>query len=105
MSGNIREFVSDWYDKDADAQLQEGDKNPFSNNKTLGESSNSEWSAGPWKILKGGRWASGPGAVKVSARVYYTTNRSFRCNGTRFALDTQTMLEYLAQNKATVTRL
>lgn len=101
MAGNIREYVADWHEGESDAgrlayisQLQDEAKRD---------------GLPPVKpsvrLLKGGRWASSPLQLKISHRQgWRDEEESFRCNGTRFAIDAAVVREHLAKGTATVTR-
>lgn len=106
MAGNVREFVADWYDMNRDRMLKDGDRNLASvSNGTVREfgSDRAEPNeSGPWKILKGGRWASHAEQLRIGARIYYTPEAPFRCNGTRFAIDVAAVREHLAKGTARV---
>lgn len=105
MAGNVREFVADWYDIELDRKLKDGDRNPEPAKRgTVRELSDKSdpWYMGPWKMLKGGRWASREAQIRIGARIYYLADSSFRCNGTRFALDAATVREHLAKGTAVV---
>lgn len=104
MAGNVREFVADWYDYAADRKLRDGDRNPSSSSKGTAVSYDEypgEYQ-GPWKILKGGRWASHEHQLEIGARIYYSPDNPFRCNGTRFAIDTGAVREHLTRGSAQV---
>lgn len=104
MAGNVREFVADWYDIERDRKLKDGDRNPPQSPKgTTQEERTERWDIGPWKIIKGGRWASHEEQIRIGARIYYLPDAPFRCNGTRFAIDTSAVREHLAKNTAVVT--
>lgn len=89
MAGNVREFVADWVNRGALAELPEGTRNP------RGPASGKE------KILKGGRWGdNSPNWLEVSAQVEYGPHEAFRCNGVRYALDVTAVKELLKAGKA-----
>lgn len=101
MAGNVREFVADWFNADYDARLVDGVRNPPSARK------GTTWEGVVWhpsRILKGGRWADGAVGVRIASRVYYVPDAPFRCNGTRFAVDINTVREHLARGTAQVVR-
>jgi iron(II)-dependent oxidoreductase len=104
MAGNVREFVADWYDYDADRALRDGTRNPAPAiaGTRLPERGDPQL-VGPWKLLKGGRWASHEEQLRIGARIYYLADSPFRCNGTRFALDPATVRAHLAAGTASVT--
>lgn len=106
MAGNVREFVADWYDIERDKSLKDGDRNPAPAQRGTVrelEDKSDPWYLGPWKMLKGGRWASREAQIRIGSRIYYLVDSSFRCNGTRFALDAAAVKEHLAQGTAVVT--
>lgn len=103
MAGNVREFVADWYDIERDRQLKDGESNPAPAVAGTTQVGREGWDAGPWKLLKGGRWASHEEQIRIAARIYYLPDASFRCNGTRFALDAAAVREHLAKGTASVT--
>jgi formylglycine-generating enzyme required for sulfatase activity len=103
MAGNVREFVADWYDIARDRQLKDGDRNPAPAVRGTTQEGRNGWDAGPWKILKGGRWASHEEQIRIGARIYYRPEDAFRCNGTRFAMDVAVVREHLAKGTASVT--
>jgi formylglycine-generating enzyme required for sulfatase activity len=104
MAGNVREFVADWYSLENDRALEDGARNPAPApaGTTRPELAGLEY-PGPWKMLKGGRWASHEHQLQIDARIYYDPASPFRCNGTRFALDAAAVREHLARGTATVT--
>ena len=103
MAGNVREFVADWYDATADRALEEGARNPrnLEQGSTHGNSGDPSLD-GPWKLIKGGRWASMEFELRIGARVYYPPDKPFRCNGARFAVDAEVVREHLARGTAQV---
>lgn len=103
MAGNVREFVADWYDIERDRKLQEGERNPAPAATGITQAGREGWDAGPWKILKGGRWGSDEEQIRIGARIYYLPDSAFRCNGTRFAIDAAAVREHLAKGTAVVT--
>lgn len=100
MAGNVREFVADWYNAEYDSKLKDGVRNPPQAKEGTTRPDVRE----PSRMLKGGRWASGTNGILISSRTYYPPNEPFRCNGTRFALDVDTVRKHLAQGTATVTQ-
>lgn len=106
MAGNVREFVADWYDIEYDRTLKDGDRNPAPPKQGMVrdlEDKSDPWYLGPWKMLKGGRWASREAQIRIGARIYYLIDSSFRCNGTRFALDAAAVRAHLTKGTAVVT--
>lgn len=104
MAGNVREFVADWFNRERDKSLKDGDKNPpVAAQGTIlppMDEDSTRNDTGPWKLLKGGRWASHEHEIRIGARVFYPDDRPFRCNGTRFALDVATVKAHLAKGTA-----
>jgi formylglycine-generating enzyme required for sulfatase activity len=78
MAGNVREYVADWNNPEADASWRDGLRNPPVADKPA---------SNPKKMLKGGRWASKPQQMHIDARVLEYAEKPFQCNGTRFAID------------------
>ena len=102
MAGNVAELVADWYNADYDRGLIDGVRNP---QPALGSiDGRSDNDKGPWKLLKGGRWGSDSEELQISARMYFPLEKSFRCYGTRFALDAATVVEHLKAGTATIAR-
>lgn len=91
MAGNVREYVADRANPEFDRALKDGARNPVS-----------PATAEDRVILKGGRWASTPETIRISARVTTHANDPFQCNGTRFALDAAKLVELLRTGAATV---
>lgn len=100
MGGNVREFVSDWYNAKHDALLVDGVRNPAQ--ATEGTTRPDVPVAS--RILKGGRWASGANGMLISSRVYYAPTEPFRCNGARFAVDVDSVKAHLARGTARITQ-
>jgi formylglycine-generating enzyme required for sulfatase activity len=93
MAGNVREYIADWHNPQADAAWIDGLRNP-----PLAEKPASE----PRKMLKGGRWASKPRQMRIDARVMEMAERPFQCNGTRFAIDASAVKLHLDAGKAQI---
>jgi len=105
MSGNVREFVADWYNEEHDTGLKDGVRNPpFPAQGSKQAADVDPGNEGPWKMLKGGRWGAMEDGIRVSARVYYRPDNSFRCNGVRFGLDAASVRAHLEKGTAVVTR-
>ena len=100
MAGNVREYVADWYNLDYDRGLSDGMRNPM----PTAPGPLDPVDDGPLKMLKGGRWGSDPGQLRIGARIYFMPHIAFRCNGARFGLDVATVREHLAKGTATVTK-
>jgi iron(II)-dependent oxidoreductase len=103
MSGNIREYVADWYDADADRNLKDGVRNPQARNGSTNKPRESAHD-GPWKLLKGGRWASWPIELRIDYRSFFPPDAAFVCNGARFAVDAVVVSEHLRNGTATIMR-
>lgn len=95
MAGNVREFIADWYNEAADAALKDGVRNP----PLVAEGTFYYNYNGPVKILKGGRWADGSPEVRIQERVKKPVDEPFRCNGTRFAVDKETVRDAVAKGR------
>ncbi|WP_170942129.1 formylglycine-generating enzyme family protein [Noviherbaspirillum denitrificans] len=105
MSGNVREFVADWYNADDDRNLKDGARNPLPAKGSINAPDVVDpGNDGPWKLLKGGRWGAQDDGIRVASRVYFLPDDAFRCNGVRFGLDTATVREHLAKGTAVITR-
>lgn len=104
MAGNVREYVADWYDYANDRQLKDGDRNPAPSSKgtTVTYAEFSTEYLGPFKLLKGGRWASHEHQLKIGSRIYDRPDDAFQCNGTRFAMDVDAVREHLARGTGQV---
>lgn len=98
LAGNTFEIVADWYNEDFDAGLKDGVRNP----RPAKSGTILDDVFKPVKILKGGRWASGPGELTVQARNLDIPETSFLCYGTRFAVDVATVRAHLAKGSATI---
>lgn len=104
MSGNVREYVADWYNQAYDGGLKDGVRNPpVPSEGTIPKTDHEDPQKGPWKMLKGGRWGAVEDGIRVSSRVYEMQDVSFRCNGARFGLDAATVREHLAKSTAKIT--
>jgi iron(II)-dependent oxidoreductase len=98
MAGNVREYVADWYNPAQDALFKDGARNPA----LAAEGAPTAHSDRPLKLLKGGRWAANSREMMVFSRVTTSPERSFQCNGTRFALDATMVRDHLAKGTARV---
>lgn len=98
MAGNVFEFVADWYNQNFDALIQDGARSPRL--ATQGMRQADEPVAR--KHIKGGRWASGAGALTVYARSSDMPHVGFRCYGARFALDASTVMAHVKAGTAKV---
>ena len=99
MSGNVYEYVADWYNMEFDAALKDGMRNPPLAAKSQWTRTDLE---GPMKILKGGRWGSAPQSMTVAERRLRKPSGTFICYGTRFALDAKVLQDLLARGAARV---
>lgn len=102
MAGNVRELIGDWYDADLDRRIKDGTRNPQPAERGTVREDEDVWYRGPWKLIKGGRWASHDQELRIASRIYYLVDAPFRCNGTRFALDAKTVAEHLKKGSAKV---
>ena len=101
MSGNVFEFIDDWYNHEHDKKLKDGMRNPPS--ATSG--SMLRGFASPYKILKGGRWASEAAGISIPVREAKQADGSgFLCYGTRFALDAEKVKVAIDAGQATIVR-
>lgn len=105
MAGNVREFVADWYNMQYDAGLKNGVRNPPPPSEgTVLEPNHDHMHKGPWKMVKGGRWGAADNGIRVSSRAYQIVDDPFRCNSTRYGLDTATVREHIAKGTAKITK-
>lgn len=93
MAGNVREYVADWVNPEADAKLADGLRNPAPAPR---------YDDHPLKIMKGGRWASNPQELRIQSRNEEFVDNPFNCNGTRFAVDVSVMRRHLSDGTAKV---
>lgn len=96
MAGNVFEYVADWYNPEHYNSLRDGQyasvaSSPFDLPET-----------GPMRMLRGGRWASGPQelSLKGANRDLRRTDSPFICYGTRFAIDIDKVRKSLATGAA-----
>lgn len=96
MAGNVFEYVADWYSPThynslKDGQLASVAAAPFDLPET-----------GPMRMLRGGRWASGPQelSIKGANRDLRRTDSPFICYGARFAIDAEAVRKQLATGAA-----
>lgn len=82
MSGNVAEYVADWYNIHFDAGLKDGDRNP-----ALAMSSTPLPYEPPQKIAKGGRWSNDPKNLAIAMRQLVGVATATWREGVRFALD------------------
>lgn len=100
MAGNVYEYVADWYNISYMAQLQDGVRNPVATEPYVMPEEEK-----PSRMLRGGRWASGPGQMQIYGnRDYQTTDEGFICFGTRFALSVDAARQHIARGTATIVR-
>ncbi|NMG31974.1 formylglycine-generating enzyme family protein [Aromatoleum evansii] len=96
MAGNIYEYVADWENVEHYNSLKGGETNPVARapHEVPGD-------PGKFRVLRGGRWASGPAALSIYGnRTRRLPSSPFRCYGVRFALDTTTVERHLAAGTA-----
>jgi formylglycine-generating enzyme required for sulfatase activity len=100
MAGNTFEFVADWYNVAYMAQLRDGAHNPLATEPHMLPGQEK-----PNRMLRGGRWASGPGEMGIYGnRDRQPTDEPFLCFSTRFALDIDVARSLLADGTARVAR-
>ncbi|WP_207060662.1 formylglycine-generating enzyme family protein [Motiliproteus sp. SC1-56] len=92
MSGNVYEYVGTWLDHEFDRSLKDGMRNPTP----------ADDSASTRIILKGGRWGSKADFVKIGSRMASSPDHIWRCNGTRFAIDTEAVKRHLDNGSAEI---
>lgn len=97
MAGNVAEYVSDWYNHQADLALKTGDRNPAP--PATGTPAPYR---GPDKITKGGRWSQSPAHLSISSRRRLDPFSATPGEGVRFAIDASRVQELLAQGLAQV---
>lgn len=98
MAGNVREYVADWANAEYDAAQRDDVRNPAppaSGTASAGIEVSS-------KLMKGGRWASMPHQLQIADRVATPHDEPFQCNGTRFAIDAESVRKHLAEGTAVV---
>lgn len=99
MAGNAAEYVRDWYNRDFDANLKDGDRNP-----PLAENGTPVPYQIAQKIAKGGRWSKGPADLAIASRHLMRPAGATAGNGVRFALDTATVRGHLARGSAHIVK-
>lgn len=99
MAGNASEYVGDWYNREFDANLKDGDRNP-----PLAESGTPVPYQIAQKIAKGGRWSKGPSDLAIASRQLMRPASATAGNGVRFALDTATVRSHLARGSAHIVK-
>lgn len=98
MAGNVFEYVADWYNPSHYNRLKDGDLNPVAR-----EPHTVEGDPKTYRVLRGGRWASGPSELSIYGnRDGRAANEPFICFGARFALDAESVRKHLAAGTATV---
>ncbi len=106
MAGNVYEYVDDWVNHDFDKNLKNGVRNPIpAAEGTFFAEKTEQYERGPWKMLKGGRWGSTGNFLRINHRLSTRPDHIFRCNGTRFAIDAESVREHLRMGSAEITRL
>jgi iron(II)-dependent oxidoreductase len=96
MAGNVYEYVADWLNVDYYARLQDGARNPVAPEPQLLAGSDK-----PLRVLRGGRWASGPDELSIHGnRDSQAQDQPFRCFGARFALDAERVRQLLQDGAA-----
>lgn len=100
MAGNVYEYVADWFNLEHHDRLKDGVRNPVSTEPYL-----SPDIVKPQKLLRGGRWASGPTELSINGNsAKQPPDELFRCLGVRFAADLATVRRHLAAGTAKVVR-
>lgn len=99
MAGNVEEFVADWLNEDIDGAQANGMKSPSLATEYKSKRIDVPDQA---KLLKGGRSPSGRNGVLISSRSYERWGGAFYSNGTRFAIDVETVAQHLAQGSGKV---
>lgn len=98
MAGNVYEYVADWLNVEYYGQLKDGARNPIASEPHLLPNSDK-----PMRVLRGGRWASGPDELSITGnRDSQQQDQPFRCFGARFALDAERMQRLLQDGTAVV---
>lgn len=97
MVGNAAEYVSDWYNHQADLALRQGDRNP----RPPATGTPAPYQT-PNKIVKGGGWSKSPAYMTISSRRGLSPASASPSEGVRFALDAARVRELLADGLAHV---
>jgi formylglycine-generating enzyme required for sulfatase activity len=101
MAGNIYEYVADWFNILHMGKLPDGVRNPLATEPHLNQADVYQ----PLRLLRGGRWASGPAQLSIYGSMdTQPTDRGFRCFGARFAVDAEKVRDLLAKDAASVIR-
>ena len=103
MSGNVYEYVDDWYNPLYYLGLKEGTHNPKPK-EAMAAASMTDGQMVPLKLLKGGRWTSVAVDTTIQTRMTTQPERGFRCYGTRFAIDETEVMDHLKAGTADVIR-
>lgn len=90
MSGNVAEYVADWYNTFFDAGLRAGIRNP-----ALAMTSTPLPYEPPQKIAKGGRMSNDPKFLAIAMRYLVGVSVGTWREGARFALDAATVRQHL----------
>jgi formylglycine-generating enzyme required for sulfatase activity len=100
MAGNVFEYVADWVNLEHLAQLKDGVRNPVASTPVLAPDIDR-----PFKLLRGGRWGSGPTELSIWGNVARRApDSAFRCYGVRFAIDVASVRRHLVQGTAQIVR-
>lgn len=100
MAGNVFEYVADWNNLNFMAQLQDGVRNPVATEPFVMPEEEK-----PSRMLRGGRWASGPSEMGIYGnRDFQATDEGFICYGARFVLSTDAARQHIARGTATIVR-
>lgn len=97
MAGNVFEYVADWFNAVHYDQLRDGARNPVALSPHV-----LEGDPKPYKVLRGGRWASGISELTIYGnRDLRAAGEPFICFGARFAVDAEKVRELLKSGVAT----
>jgi formylglycine-generating enzyme required for sulfatase activity len=101
LSGNVFELIADWYNDKHDKALKDGARNPpLAKTGTVLREFNA-----PYKILKGGRWASEAAGIAIAPREFTSTSGAgFLCYGTRFAMNAEQVKVAIDAGRASIVR-
>ncbi len=99
MSGNVSEFVADWYNTDFYRALKTGDRNVQSK-VALQARSDLSGEINPLKLLKGGRWSSSEVYISLVMWIKSEFNEAASPYGARFAIDESAVQQLLDSGDA-----